>query len=155
MLVRYVGSEPHPWLVADREYVVLALGSGDPHYSNIVMLHHPEDGGAFDWAWFPLDLFEITSADLPSNWVVHRHDDGSLDFLPAAWCRPGHWEDQDPSTTDPRPADVLAAATRRAWADYHSERDRILAEAGRPPGQHNLPGPSCAFRPPVGDGDGA
>src|SRR3954451_14593881 len=105
--------------------------------------------------WWSLDLFEITSPALPTNWVLHRHEGGEVDLLPAAWCRPGHWDDLDPSELDERPADVRAAATRRAWADYHSERDRILIEAGQEPGQQALPGPSCSFRPPPSQDDQA
>lgn len=152
MLVRFIGSETHPWLVRNREYVVLALGadrgSGDRF---TFMIHHPEDRGAFDWGWWSGDLFEVVSPELPSSWIFDRHASGSIDLLPAAWCRPGQWDDLYPSAGDTRPADVLAAASRRAWADYHSERDRILAEAGRPPGQRTLPGPSCSCRPKHSD----
>src|SRR4051812_42158066 len=151
MLVRYAGSKPHRHLVGDREYVVLAVGTDRKREGATVMIHEPDDGGAFDWAWWSLDLFEITSPALPTNWVLHRHEGGEVDLLPAAWCRPGHWDDLDPSELDERPADVRAAATRRAWADYHSERDRILAEAGREPGRRELPGPSCSFRPAAQD----
>ena len=154
MLLRYMGSEPHPHLVRDREYVVLAIDTGGKR-GTTVMVHHPEDGGAFDWAWWPLDLFEVTSPTLPTNWVLHRHKDAEVALLPAAWCRSGHWDDLDPSELDERPADVRAAAARRAWADYHSERDRILVEAGQEPGQHALPGPSCSFRPPPSQDDQA
>jgi hypothetical protein len=152
MLVRFVGSEPHSWLRKDCEYVVLAVGAergSGGHDQLTFMIHHQGDRGAFDWGWWSADLFEVASPELPSNWVFHQHHSGRFDLIPAAWCRPGHWEDLDPSEGDHRPGDVLAAASRRAWADYHSERDRILSEAGRPPGRRGLPGPSCSFRPPT------
>jgi hypothetical protein len=38
MLVRYAGSEPHPHLVVDRDYVVLALDTGGKREPT-VMVH--------------------------------------------------------------------------------------------------------------------
>ena len=151
MVVRYIGHEPHNWLVKAREYVVLAV-SATPNGKDPLtfMLHHPDEGGAFDWGWWPTELFEIVSDDLPANWV-YAHDQNGFDLMPAAWRRPGHWNDLDPSELDARPRDVKAAAMRRAWADYRSERDAILAEAGRPSGHQGMPGPSCHFRPPTSE----
>jgi hypothetical protein len=143
VIVRYARSGPHGFLVERGEYVVLALSASynakDPF---TFMIHLPDDAGAFDWGWFPVEQFEIVLNALPGDWIYDQNQYG-FDLVPAAWRRTGHWDDLEPSELDRRPPDVKLAAMRRAWADYQRERDQILREAGRPPGYQGLPGPSC------------
>ena len=144
MVVRFKGTEPHRWLLPGDEYVVLAVLAEPKRPKPLsLMVHHPEDSGPFDWAWWDADLFEIVSDDIPDSWTVGFDTSGFFDLLPAAWRRPGHWDDLDPSQADTRSSDVRRAAMRRAWSDYRAERDRILSQAGRPPGYQGDPGPSC------------
>ena len=150
MIVRYIGSESDSWLVRGAEYVVLAVSATPRAADPLTFMVHRPDKGAWDWAWWPIELFEVVSNTLPSNWI-YSHDEYGFDLMPAAWRRPGHWDDLDPSELDSRPHDVQQAAMRRAWADYLSERDKILKEAGRPPGYQGLPRPSCAWRPQAPD----
>lgn len=148
MIVRYIGPEPHAWLRAGEDYVVLAVSASPRERDPLtLMIHHPDDGGAFDWGWWPNVIFEVISGAMPSSWVFANDRFGGFDLMPLAWLRPGHWDDLDPSDLDKRTPEVKQAATRRAWTDYRSERDQILAEAGRPPGHQGMPGPSCSWRP--------
>jgi hypothetical protein len=144
VVVRFKGPESHSWLRPGGEYVVLAVSvSLKGPMPLTFMIHHPEDRGAWDWGWWEVSLFEIVDGDLPNNWSLGFDRFGGFDLMPAAWRRHGHWDDLDPSETDTRPPDVRRAATRRAWSDYRAERDRILAQAGRPAGYQGEPGPSC------------
>jgi len=111
------------------------------------MVYVPDDS-AFDWGLWPTNLFEVVSPTLPSNWVYANDELGGFDLMPAAWLRAGHWDDLDPSELDRRSHEDQQAAIRRAWADHRTERDKILAGAGRPPGHQGIPGPSCYWRPP-------
>jgi hypothetical protein len=148
MIARYVGSRSPAGLEPGHRYVVLAVSSErtDAGEMRSFLLHHPDDDLRRDWSWVAGELFQVVSTRIPGNWVFAKNPHG-FDFMPAAWRRAGHWDDLAPGETDARPDDVRVAATRRAWADYRSERDRILAEAGMPPGSERLPEPSYRRRP--------
>jgi hypothetical protein len=112
-------------LVAGREYVVLSvLVTPSAAHPLMFMLHRPDDL-ITDWAWYEAHAFEVLDETLPSNWIYSSHEDG-FSLLPPTWARPGHWDDLLNDTD--------AASRRRAWDDYHAERDLILSESGRPPG---------------------
>ena len=124
MIVRYIGETPQ--LVPGQEYVVLSL-MVMPHSRRplMFMLHLPGER-VTDWAWYEADEFEVLDDTLPSNWIYSARESGFF-LEPAAWARPGHWDDL---LNQADPAD-----RRRAWADHRAERDLILAQAGRPPGR--------------------
>ena len=67
------------------------------------------------------------------NWIFSATAHGFY-FEPAAWTRPGRWNDL---FCDDR------AAVERAWSDHRAERDLILAHAGRQPGGEGSIGKMC------------
>lgn len=107
-----------------QDYVVLSL-LAPPNRPVSLMVHLPGDH-ITDWAWGEASMFEVTDCTLPSNWVYSVRGD-AFSLEPAASTRKMHWDDL---LNDATPED-----RRRAWADHRSERDLILAEAGRPPGR--------------------
>jgi hypothetical protein len=114
-----------PGIVPGREYVVLAVTvSPKASMPLLFMLHLPGDR-VTDWAWHEVHAFEVLDDALPSNWV-YSTDEHGFSLIPASWTRPWHWDDLL--------NDADAASRRRAWDDYRRERDLILSEAGRPPG---------------------
>jgi hypothetical protein len=68
--------------------------------------------------WWPAEMFQTVDTDLPSNWTIQLWDDGSLHLAPAAWLRPGFWEEY----WDQRAGGAAADVFRR-------EAEIILREA--------------------------
>jgi len=114
-----------PGLIAGREYVVLTVMATPTASQPLMFMLHRADEAVTDWAWYEAHAFEILDDALPSNWIYSAHGNG-FSLRPATWARPGHWDDLLNDTD--------AASRRRAWDDYHAERDLILSEAGRLPG---------------------
>jgi hypothetical protein len=123
VIVRYLGETRHS-LVHGQDYVVLTI-LAEPNRPVSFMVHLPGDR-ITDWAWDEAGTFEVIDGTLPSNWVYSVRGD-ALSLEPAAWTRKMHWDDL---LNDASPAD-----REQAWADHRTERDLILAEAGRPPGR--------------------
>jgi len=63
-------------------------------------------------------MFVTVSTRIPSNWVAQLWEGGSLHLAPAAWLKPGFWEDYFDHQRD-----GLAADT------YRAEAEVILREA--------------------------
>ena len=147
VIVRYTGLGHGSWLRTGEEYVVLAVHASIRDVNPLTFMVYVPDDSAFDWGLWPTNLFEVLSPTLPSSWVYASDGIGGFDLMPAAWLRAGHWDDLDPSELDRRSPEEQQTAIRRAWADHRTERDKILAESGRPPGHQSISGPSCYSRP--------
>jgi hypothetical protein len=123
VIVRYIGENRED--MRGREFVVLSvMVTPGGRMAVMFMLYCPE--AVADWAWYDANEFEVLDHALPSNWV-YTADRSGFSLRPAAWARPGHWDDL---LNEADPTD-----RQRAWTDHRTERDLILAEAGRPPGR--------------------
>jgi len=85
-------------LKVGKEYIVLAIEFYDKSKSTFsesigdFTLYRIKDNDGVVKP-FPAKLFEITSGNLPTCWVVYEEKDGSYSILPKIWARVGFWED--------------------------------------------------------------
>jgi hypothetical protein len=73
------------------EYVVLAIACLPMEGASYLLLR---DGGGLQYAWWPAEMFSLSSGDIPSSWAVNDpHGRGILvEIMPRAWHRPDFWE---------------------------------------------------------------
>jgi hypothetical protein len=91
-IVSPISGEPRaaaPYLTIGREYEVLELLVHPPGDVRIRIL---DDDAKTPSVW-PLGSFEITKANLPSNWAIEVSEDGSIRLSPPAWLKEGFWEE--------------------------------------------------------------
>lgn len=101
------------WLTLGGEYPVLSI---EVEADRRVWLRIESDEAGTP-ALFDSEMFLTTSTGLASNWRARVGVGGSLELAPAAWLRPGFWEE----FFDREPEAVEA---------YEKERAVILAEDG-------------------------
>ena len=80
--------EKSPWLTIGKIYVVLAV---ELSLTGRWMFRVVSDG-ANGVALFPLDSFEIVTANLPPNWIISWKSNGFFQIAPETWMEAGFWE---------------------------------------------------------------
>jgi hypothetical protein len=71
---------------------------------------------------WPVEMFEVVSAHIPSSWRVaieHTADYVFMQIDPEPWLRPGFWDD------------LWAEGFNEANLSFQDEIDRMLVEEGR------------------------
>lgn len=103
------------WLRAGREYEVLAVEAASPRGSGSLYRIQSEDNETP--ALFEAELFVLSDAAIPSNWIVVQEPQTPIQLMPASWAEPGYWErffDGDPQARTDYEAAVRKIVARSA-----------------------------------------
>ncbi len=101
----------HPAVTVGRDYLVLeieAVGMQEP-----TIRIRSDTGTPSFW---PASMFEVVSSNVPSNWVAHISELGTLTLSPQPWLRRTFWEEH-------------TAGHGEAVATYERELETIEREA--------------------------
>ncbi|GAA0936425.1 hypothetical protein [Actinocorallia libanotica] len=90
--------EEYPGIHVGGLYTVLEIMAGPDYYCVRIWGDHEEDPGTL---WAP-EMFETVDQRVSSRWTVSMNA-GHMRFAPAAWQRPGFWNDyfdREPAAVD-------------------------------------------------------
>jgi hypothetical protein len=96
-------------LTIGKEYVVLEISASVGRQLDLRIIDDTET-----YSLWSIDLFEVTTPSLPSNWII-KFDGQRLKLCPSAWARLGFWEDYFNDDRD-------------AIVQFQTARDRIIEE---------------------------